>query len=218
MKPKSRNPYLSRKDEFDIKMPLTTMDLSEAIHINHPDIDLMIDLMWVDIWSSSKLKKFVYRIAVYFRREFDYSFVQYSEEEDDLTHRAFLFLSKANDKYYDKNIYRILGGGCFRHRKPQDRPEYYALQWIWIHPYMRRKGILTKVFDEFMNKFGQFRVESPYSVEIKSFLEKGGSTWTIKDENKSCEYLVIKVPRSSHEMNQDNDYFDHLKNGVPVLS
>lgn len=78
--------------------------------------------------------------------------------------------------------------------------------------------MLTKAFDEFVNQFEQFRVESPYSVEIKSFLEKGGSTWKTKDENNSCEYLVIKVPRSSHEINPDNDYFDHLENGVPVLS
>ena len=213
MKPRLKNPYLSRIDKFNIKMSLTTMNLSKAICI---DQDLR--LMWVDAWSSPKLKKFVYRIAVYFRREFQYDFVQYSEDEPDLTHRAFLFFSRAGDKYYDKDIYRILGGGCFRQRKYQDFPESYALQWIWIHPYMRRKGMLTKAFDEFMNQFEQFRVESPYSVEIKSFLEKGGSTWKIKDVNNSREYLVIKVPRSSHEIEQDSGYFDHLNNGVPVLS
>jgi hypothetical protein len=213
MKPKLRNPYLSRKDKFDIKMSLTTMNLSKAIYI---DQDLR--LTWVDVWSSPKLKKFVYKIAVYFRREFNYDFVQYSEDEEDLTHRAFLFLSRAGDKYYDKDIYRILGGGCFRQRKYQDFPESYAFQWIWIHPYMRRKGMLTKAFDEFINQFEQFRVESPYSVEIKSFLVKGGSTWIIKDENNSCEYLVIKAPRSSHEIEQDNDYYDHLENEIPVLS
>jgi len=213
MKPKSRNPHLSRIDKFDIKMSLTTMNLSKAICI---DQDLR--LIWVDAWSSPKLKKFVYRIAVYFRREFQYDFVQYSEDEQDLTHRAFLFFSRASDKYYDKDIYRILGGGCFRQRKYQDFPESYALKWIWIHPYMRRKGMLTKAFDEFMNQFEQFRVESPYSVEIKSFLEKGGSTWKIKAENNSCEYLVIQVPRSPDEFNQENDYFGQHKNGFPVLS
>jgi hypothetical protein len=46
-------------------------------------------------------------------------------------------------------------------------------------------GVLTKALDEFMNQFEQLRVESPYSVEIKSFLEKGGSTWKIKAENNS---------------------------------
>jgi hypothetical protein len=107
MKPKLRNPYLSRIDKFDIKMSLTTMNLSKAICI---DQDLR--LIWVDAWSSPKLKKFVNRIAVYFRREFQCDFVQYSEDEQDLTHRAFLFLSRAGDKYYDKDIYRILGGGC----------------------------------------------------------------------------------------------------------
>jgi RimJ/RimL family protein N-acetyltransferase len=213
MKPKLKNPYLSRIDKFDIKMSLTTMNLSKAICIDHD-----LRLMWVDAWSSPKLKKFVYRIAVYFSREFQYDFVQYSEDEQDLTHRAFLIFSRAGDKYYGKDIYRILGGGCFRQRKYQDFPESYALQWIWIHPYMRRKGMLTKAFDQFINQLEQFRVEPPYSVEIKSFLEKGGSTWKIKDDNNSCEYLVIKVSRSSHEMEQDNGHFDHLNNWVPVLS
>lgn len=147
-------------------MPLTTMDLSTSIFIVSPDVRLMR----VDIWSSSKLKKFVYKFAFYFRREFNYDIIQYSEDEEELTHRAFLFLSRAGDQYYDKDIYRILGGGCFRQRKYKDCYESYALQWIWIHPYMRRKGMLTKAFDEFMNQFEQFRVESPYSVEIKSFL------------------------------------------------
>jgi hypothetical protein len=93
MKPKPRNPYLSRIDELDIKMPLTTMDLSKSIFIVSPDVRLMR----VDIWSSSKLKKFVYKFAFYFRREFNYDIIQYSEDEEDLTHRAFLFLSRAGD-------------------------------------------------------------------------------------------------------------------------
>ena len=214
MEPNSRNPYLSRKDVFDIKMSITTMNLSEAIYIDCEDVRLL----WVNIQSSSKLKKFVYRIAVYFRREFGYDFVQYSENEDDLTHRAFLFLSRAGDKYYDKDINRILGGGCFRRRQYKDCPDSYALQWLWIHPFMRRKGILTKALNEFMNKFEQFKVEAPLSFEMKSFLEKGGSTWKVKDANISCEPLVIKVPPSSDGIKQDGDYFDYLNNGVPVLS
>jgi hypothetical protein len=221
MKSKSKNPYLSKKDKFDIKLPLTTMNLSEATSFAFANSLACenIGLMWVNAGSSSKLKRYVHLNAVYFRREFGYDFVQYSEYEDDLTHHAFLFLSTANDKYYDKPIYRILGGGCFRLRKYNGFSQFHALQWVWIHPYMRRKGILTKAFDEFMNKFECFEVEAPLSVEMKRFLEKGGSAWKIKDKNTPSKDLrVVKAISSSHELKRDDDYFEQLKNGVPVWS
>ena len=117
----------------------------------------------VNFDSTKKDKEIVYRLAQYFRREFNYDFVQYSCNEDDLTHEAYIF------KNYDDKAF---GACCFRRREYTDTGKIWALQWIWLHPYFREKGELKKHWPFFKERYGDFHVEGPYSKAMRNALCK----------------------------------------------
>lgn len=130
---------------------------------NHPIHD---DLTCVGRRSPASQKKAVELMATYFRREFGYDFVQYSANEflDDSETLAWLWATG-----YPQD-YTIIGGGCFRKREWKDLPNAWAMQWIWLHPYFRRKGILTRAWPVFTAMFGPFDVEEPVSNAMDHFL------------------------------------------------
>lgn len=124
--------------------------------------------------SPQVLRKAAVDIAYFFRREFEYDFVQYSawENEEDDDHRAFLWTSSMT--LQDDKV-TVIGASCWRWREYTDAPHAYALQWIWLHPYERRKGHLSKSWPYFQKRFGPtFQVEHPYSDGMKQFLTKQG--------------------------------------------
>jgi hypothetical protein len=71
---------------------------------------------------------------------------------------------------------RILGAISFRWREPRDEPAFWGLQWVWIAPKMRRRGILSSRWAVFRERFGDFVVESPVSETMQAFLSKHGDT------------------------------------------
>jgi hypothetical protein len=48
----------------------------------------------------------------------------------------------------------------------------FTARWIWLHPYYRRKGILSESWPMFVDRFGDFQVELPLSEAMESFMEK----------------------------------------------
>ena len=116
--------------------------------------------------SKKSYRKAVYRLAQFFRREFDYDCVQYGYDgdEDDPTHVAFLWV---HPEAIISKEFKVpcIGACCFRLRQSG-----YALQWIWIHPYWRRHGLLSEAWSEFITEFGAFDVEPPLSDAMKAFL------------------------------------------------
>lgn len=118
----------------------------------------------VTMRSPLPYRRAVYELAVCFRREFEYDFVQYGYEgkEDDPDARAFLWIEPIDDI--------AIGGCCFRWRDWSDAPPGWALQWIWLHPYRRGHGLLTKAWPIFKKHFGEFVVERPLSYGMQSFL------------------------------------------------
>lgn len=116
-----------------------------------------------------KSKK-IYRVAVWkiaqlFRREFEYDFTQYGSEgaEDDELSRAYLWWSQDNE---------AIGACCFRWREYSDHAPGWGLQWIWFHPYERRKGHLSRSWPYFKQRFKDFQVESPISTAMGNFMVK----------------------------------------------
>jgi hypothetical protein len=97
-------------------------------------------------------------------REFNYKrqFDRYDDEGKDLT---YLWGEPAEGRV------AIYGACCFRFRQYQ-KTSSYAMQWIWIHPYARRKGHLSAAWPYFRKRFGAFIVERPYSGEMEVFLDK----------------------------------------------
>jgi hypothetical protein len=114
------------------------------------------------------LRKIVVRYAKYFRREFGYDFVQYQDLNEDNPDKcqAFIF---GKYSYYGINT---IGACCFRFRKGKNS-NWWALQWIWIHPYLRSQSFFkNKLFPFFRDRFGNFYIEPPYSRTMKSFIKK----------------------------------------------
>lgn len=113
-------------------------------------------------------KRAVETLATYFRREFDYDFVQYSSDEDldDRETVAFIWTTG-----YEGDL-SVIGACCFRLRHEETTDfKCWALQWIWFHPYFRGKGILTRAWPLFCKAFGSFEVEHPISFAMKCFLD-----------------------------------------------
>lgn len=109
-------------------------------------------------------KKAVERMALYFKREFSYDFLQFraSDEHDEEEHSAWMFV--------DCEV--VIGACCFIKEDYKDIGERWVMGWIWIHPFCRRTGILTKYWDIFVEKFENFLPALPLSKAMKSFLEK----------------------------------------------
>lgn len=107
-------------------------------------------------------------IGYYFRREFRYDFPPYQAHEDgDVRDRVFLLTQQE-----DWETEYAVGAIVFRWRKYSNAPEQLVLSWVWIHPFLRRQGILAAYWGIFRKHYGDFHVESPLSKAMKAFLEK----------------------------------------------
>lgn len=158
------------EDELEAELRL------DADHgIRRPD-----DLSCVTTRSPLKLRRAVWQLAHYFRREFRYDVVQYGFEgrETDTSARAYLWdLTDRGDE-----VHHAVGACCFRWRQYSDAPPGWALQWIWLHPFERGRGHLKRAWPYFRARFGDFDVEPPVSLAMAGFLdhlpaEQRPSTW-----------------------------------------
>jgi hypothetical protein len=123
-----------------------------------------LDAAWVDADAPEWKRKEVYERARQFRREFGYSFVQWSVE-DDPDPIGFLFSDREG---------RITGACAFRPQLANgERP--WRLDWIWLCPSARRLGQLSRQWDRFRQRFGVFDIEPPVSDAMIAFLRKRGA-------------------------------------------
>jgi hypothetical protein len=124
--------------------------------------------------SPLKLRREVERFAIYFRREFNYDFQQFEATEKPskphfVPYAAYLFANGPN------SYPRIwVGACCFRWREYTNVKPRWAAQWIWLHPYYRGKGILSRAWDKFHKLHGNFYNEPPHSPAMEAFLRKRG--------------------------------------------
>jgi hypothetical protein len=54
-------------------------------------------------------------------------------------------------------------------------PNDYFLDWIWIEPEHRRKGLLKTAWPGFVEKYGDFAVSLPLTPMLKKFLLEYGT-------------------------------------------
>lgn len=126
----------------------------------------------IDQNSIKSARLAVDALAKYFRREFNYDFVQYEANE----------ITDDRDRVYLLTVNRYshwlgVGSICFRWREWTDAPHRLALSWLWINPFLRRKGIVSLYWDGFRNLYGDFLVEPPLSPAMKAFLAKRKECW-----------------------------------------
>jgi hypothetical protein len=48
----------------------------------------------------------------------------------------------------------------------------WRLRWVWIHPFLRRRGLLHEAWPWFRLKHGDFIVDRPLSAAMEAFLRK----------------------------------------------
>lgn len=109
-------------------------------------------------------------MATYFRREFRYDHLQYSANEHSSDCVGVLFVERARDlvEHIGHHPHRVIGGACFGERDDNT----FFLDWVWLHPFARNRGVLKKVWGNFKCRFDDFTLTEPLSSHMKSFIEK----------------------------------------------
>ncbi|MDA8084066.1 MAG: hypothetical protein M0024_10460 [Nitrospiraceae bacterium] len=155
-------PLAMQKGALDIIAPL--------ISVNEP----FTNPLEVTYKSAKQHRKAVYKIARFFKKEFQYDFVQYGydgDEKDEL-HCAFLWIDPGTVELATEFRVPCVGATCFRWRSNADDSPLWVMDWIWIHPFYRRKGLLTAAWPQFRDRFKDFVCERPLSEAMKKFLLK----------------------------------------------
>ena len=140
-------------------------------HIDLPAAPYEKDLKLVAVTPQSSMRErsHVERFARYFLREMHTEGIPFEAAESEhsswhVPYKAFLF---AREGHY-------VGAACFRQREDLDAEKPWLFDWVWIHPFCRRKGVLTAVWGALNAKVGPFKLAHPISVHMKAFLTKVG--------------------------------------------
>ncbi len=151
---------LNLEDKYTIKLPIIK--------------ELVAHRGFLEITKSSPKEHLeaLEQLARYFMREFKYDGIQFCSNEHigkHVEYHGFVFTESACGAMKEGDSVTptiFLGGGCFRKRNHKDG-EHWWLDWVWIHPYARNKGLLTKRIKYFKEKFGKFYPEPPLSKTMK---------------------------------------------------
>ena len=162
-------PELNKIKDADLKKEIYSMN--ELGNFNNTF------LLPVSKKTPIKAREALELIAIYFRREEGYDFVLYSRyehrglEEHDPRDRFFLFVKKDG---WGPEKYIALGGVVFRWRKfTNGNPKgELALQWVWLHPFIRNCGFFSKYWEIFKSMYGDFYVEPPLSKAMSHLVDK----------------------------------------------
>lgn len=159
------------KQFFDLKMP----------EINLPDEknrEMLGDALRITSKSCRDSRLAMLKLCIFFKREFHFDSFQYAPFwalEDDEECYAYVWTV---EQYHIKIKSVVVGGFCFRKREWGG----YGMQWIWIHPYIRNIGLLSRHWKEMENKFGKdFYAEPPLSHGMENFLNKENNILHICD-------------------------------------
>lgn len=125
--------------------------------------------LYVNREQPISIFKAVEQIATYFQKEGGFSFLQYSayEKRRIKTTDAYIWI----DEDWDDTL--AIGACAFSKDGDVGGNGKWGLQWVWIHPYYRNRGLLTEAWPHFEKKYGKcFDIEKPLSKHMESFLNK----------------------------------------------
>lgn len=131
-----------------------------------------LDAPWVDVSSPKWKRKAVYDRALEFKRELGYDFVQWQTDPD--------YDSEAVGFLFSDDEDRIVGACAFRPQPAGRGKNPWRLDWIWMCPDARRRGLLGHQWDRFRQRFGVFDIEPPISEAMQAFLRKRGCAGLIR--------------------------------------
>jgi hypothetical protein len=129
--------------------------------------------------SPLLLRQAAEQFARYLRRQFRYDFVQYSANQP--CGVVFLWADAERD-----SLRRAIGAAHFVSHETSSGNTVWYLNWVWFHPFARRKGQLKAIWPYFRERFGRFCVETPLSKEMEAFLaaQDCADWWKIPDSHE----------------------------------
>src|SRR6516164_460614 len=78
-----------------------------------------------------------------------------------------------------KQLISVLGAACLRYRTYTNVPEsFWALQWVWLHPYARHKRLFTAAWPIWLETYGAVELEPPVSPTV-TFIVRQTPTRTL---------------------------------------
>jgi hypothetical protein len=150
-------------------------------------------LVKVSAFSPLQLRREVEKFGYYFRREFDYA-IQFEASEMG-PYSAYIFSSHEG--------FLWVGACCFRKCifPDLDGMELDSLQWAWLHPYFRNRGILRSHWTALKAEHGDFFLEHPLSPAMRSFFLKYAkdSAWYQAIESGKPNWDEIKARLQSEK-------------------
>lgn len=125
-------------------------------------------MLRVDPTSGLWRHKEIFWRARCFKMEFQYDFTQWQLPPSvDWAARGFLFA----DDTGTFGAGALVGACAFRWQEWADAPHSWSLRWVWLAPKVRRKGILSRKWPYFRERFGDFHIEQPLSDAMSAFLQ-----------------------------------------------
>lgn len=111
--------------------------------------------------SDSELKEYLYKVAKYFAKEFDYGPAYNYEYHTDDKNIGYLFVDG-----------EIVFGACGFSKLPIPTEDIRCLEWVWLHPFFRHRGHFTYYWNIFIQEYPQMAIKAPISFEMQEFLKK----------------------------------------------
>jgi len=105
-------------------------------------------------------------VARAFSRELRYPRICMADDGMPKESKAYMFVS---DRGWHHEFQTICGAAYFEHGL---RLREWNLNWVYVHPYERNTGLLTKHWGALEQEFGDFFIEGPYSRAMEGFLNK----------------------------------------------
>ena len=138
-----------------------TIELPYLYDIDH--LKEKSTLLTVTHESPTSMKKAAELMAHYLKREIHTDFSQYSSETDGKKPhvKSYIWID------YDWSGVFVIGACGFR--KNQSGNE---LEWVWIHPYYRGRGLLTAAWPIFLKEYGDgFSIMEPLRFGMDGFIK-----------------------------------------------
>lgn len=124
----------------------------------------------VDASAPQWMHSEIHQRAVRFKRDFGFDFIQW--EGSDSTKN--LEPASSGHLFFDHTGTLPLGtiaGACAFWKGESG----WRLRWVWVCPKMRRLGILSHRWPQFLKRYGDFEIEAPLSQEMHSFVMEHGT-------------------------------------------
>lgn len=130
----------------------------------------------------------VYVRALQFKREFKYDFLQWEgslkTKNLHLESHAYLFADHTDTCGHGA----VVGACAFWYEG-----EKWRIRWIWVCQSMRRSGVLARRWAEFLERYGDFEIETPLSDAMATFVNKHGTA-------KQKKHLQAQPPTDSSDL------------------